>query len=84
MGHLSGWEVSRLKRSMIPEVKEWHPYVGLNKVSRHRWGGMRLWPKWKSLRKMWSEGYKENCPTEEESTSQMNMMMEEDWKKLDE
>ncbi len=28
------------------------PYVGLRKMREHRWGGLRLWPKWKSMRKI--------------------------------
>ena len=39
MEHVDGREVERLKRSMIPEVKKEHPYVGLRQVAEHRWGG---------------------------------------------
>ena len=29
------------------------PHTGLRKMREHRAGGLRLWPKWKSLKKIW-------------------------------
>ena len=79
MEHVDGREVERLKRSMIPEVKKEHPYVGLRQVAEHRWGGMRLWPKWKSLRKTWKEGYTYEDKTEKEGVEEMEEKMTEYW-----
>ena len=31
------------------------PYLRLKKMEMHKWGAMRAWPKWKSLKKIWSK-----------------------------
>jgi hypothetical protein len=58
MEHLGGWETAKLKREMISELEnlEKKPYVQLRKVEAHRWGSMRVWPKWKGLRRLWGTG----------------------------
>ena len=29
------------------------PFVNLKKIKDHRWGCLRAWPKWKSIRRIW-------------------------------
>ena len=59
MTHISGQERERMKREMgaFLDVLSSKPYTGLRKMREHRAGGLRLWPKWKSLKKIW---YAEN------------------------
>jgi hypothetical protein len=40
---------------------------------------MRLWPKWKSLRKTWKEGYTYEDKTEKEGVEEMEKKMTEYW-----
>ena len=58
MDHVGVQERERLKREMGAFLNAMtdKPYVGLRKMREHRWGGLRLWPKWKAMRKIWYEG----------------------------
>ena len=40
---------------------------------------MRLWPKWKSLRKKWKEGYTYEDETEKEGVEEMEEKMKKYW-----
>ncbi len=57
MEHVEPEERERMKREMgaFLDVMAEKPYVGLRKMREHRSGGLRLWPKWKSVRKIWYE-----------------------------
>jgi len=39
----------------FPEELGYKPYMGLKKVVHHRWGALRVWPKWRSLKKLWGK-----------------------------
>ena len=55
MEHVEGKERERMKREMgaFLDVLSAKPWTGMRKMREHRAGGLRLWPKWKSLKKVW-------------------------------
>ncbi len=68
MEHVGREERECLKREMgafLDTIAD-RPYVGLRKMREHRWGGLRLWPKWKALRKIWSRKEGEEKADDEE------------------
>ena len=39
----------------IHERLSWVPYTSLEKLKRHRFGTLRLWPKWKLIKAAWEQ-----------------------------
>ena len=72
-------EVNKLREKMMkfPEELERKPYMRLRKGGCHKWGGMRMWPKWKSLRVIWGEEGPRRAETWEESIEGVRKQLEE-------
>ena len=72
-------EVNKLREKMMkfPEELERKPYMRLRKGGSHKWGGMRMWPKWKSLRVIWGEEGPKRAETWEESIEGVRKQLEE-------
>jgi len=74
--------MSVLLREMadFPNELEHKPYMRLRKMTQHRWGSLRMWPKWKSLKKLWCIDEKEYAKTIEQTAEKIG---EEIAEKLD-
>ena len=75
MEHLTPEEVSVTKRQMGKELDnyEYKPYCRMKKMGEHRWGALRMWPKWKSVRKIWGQYEKEEHKTMKEAMGEMDL-----------
>lgn len=53
--HVQESELAGMKTRMgkVLDTLEPKPFLRLKKMHEHRWGTLRLWPKWKSLKKIW-------------------------------
>ena len=83
MEHVDPRERERIKREMgafLDTIAE-KPYVGLRKMREHRWGGLRLWPKWNAMRKIWKDEGGEEMLEEEETEKRARSMLEEEMAK---
>ena len=72
MEHLDPKEPGRLKHQMAEELDklDHKPFVALRKMVNHRWGSLRMWPKWKSLRKAWARVEKNMRTNEDEDDTE--------------
>lgn len=83
MDHVDPVERERLKREMgaFLDLIAGKPYVGLRRMQEHRWGGLRLWPKWKSVRKIWLEEREAEAEDIVKSLERASGELDEEWTK---
>lgn len=70
--HVAESELAGMKTRMgqVLDSLNPKPYLRLKKMHEHRWGTLRLWPKWKSLKKIWGSEPKKPRTTLEEDLSE--------------
>ena len=57
MEHIDHKDANALRKEMAATLDRYSekPFVRLKAMAHHRWGALRMWPKWKSLRKIWGD-----------------------------
>ncbi len=78
MEHVDPEEAKELRSETLKVIDgfEHKPYCKLKKLERHRDGALRMWPKWKSLKKIWSGMEEEKGKKEEKK--ELSIVIEEE------
>ena len=51
------------------------PFCSFKRMAKHKWGCLRLWPKWKSLKKIWSKPDDEGKMSWDQSMEEVEEVM---------